>query len=220
MHLSTLSLHRAPLTSLAMRLALVLFGVLGLSVIASQLTSSNTADAAAWLHFQRGYSVQSGWLCYGWNNGAYHCTYHWHRDAAGRLISDNRAWVPNYGTTTADPAVRLASVTHQAPAAPRTSSAPALPSNPGQQGVINEIRAVFGPYANQALAVARCESGYNPYAVNRSSDAEGVFQFLASTWAGTSYARYSRMNASANIHAAYQIFRQDGFTWREWSCKP
>jgi hypothetical protein len=24
----------------------------------------------------------------------------------------------------------------------------------------------------------------------------------------------------ANIHAAYEIFKRDGYSWREWACKP
>lgn len=233
MHLSTLRLHRAPLTSRAMRISLLLFGVLGLTLIASQLSSNYTANAASWLRYQRGYSVQGSWLCYGWGNGAYHCTHHWHRNAAGHLISDNHAWVPNYGAAatvavTRQPATSHAAAPQHAPQhapiiqrAPVVQHpAPVVSGNLGQQGVINEIRAVFGPYAGQALAVARCESGYNAYAVNRSSDAEGVFQFLRSTWVGTSYAGYSRFNASANIHAAYQVFSRDGHSWREWSCQP
>jgi SLT domain-containing protein len=82
------------------------------------------------------------------------------------------------------------------------------------------IRSVFGAYAGQALRVASCESGYAPNAYNRSSGASGVFQFLASTWRTTSYAGYSRFNAWANIHAAHQVFVRDGYSWREWSCKP
>ena len=82
------------------------------------------------------------------------------------------------------------------------------------------IRAVFGSYAGQALAVAACESGYNPNAVNPSSGASGVFQFLASTWATTSYAGYSRFNAWANVNAAHQVFVRDGYSWREWTCQP
>ncbi|MGZ3582636.1 MAG: transglycosylase SLT domain-containing protein [Ktedonobacterales bacterium] len=228
MHLSTLRLHRAPLTSRAMRFSMLLFGVLGLTLIASQLASAATAEAAGMLRYQRGYSVQGSWLCYGWSNGAYHCTQHWHR-SGGRLISDNRAWVPNYGTAAAAPAAhKAAPVVHNAPivrnapvarkAAPARNTAAAPVASSGS--VQNQIRAVFGPYAGQALNIARCESGFNPSAVNRSSDAEGVFQFLASTWRGTSYAGYSRMNASANIHAAYQIFVRDGHSWREWQCKP
>jgi hypothetical protein len=86
--------------------------------------------------------------------------------------------------------------------------------------VTGMINSTFGSYASQALRVARCESGLNPSATNSSSGAAGVFQFLASTWAGTSYARYSRYNAWANIQAAHQVFVRDGYSWREWSCKP
>lgn len=230
MHLSSLRLHRAPLTSRAMRFSLLLFGVLSFALIAAQLLSSNTAEASSGLRWQRGYSIQGSWYCYGWSN-VYHCTHHWHR-SGGRVISDNPAWVPNYGT-----AVKAAPVVHKAAAAvaPKAAApvvhkaaapkaaAPvvhkaAAPVSSGS--VQDQIRAVFGPYAGQALNVARCESGFNPNAVNRSSDAEGVFQFLASTWRGTSYAGYSRFNASANIHAAYQVFTRDGHSWREWQCKP
>lgn len=98
-------------------------------------------------------------------------------------------------------------------------------ANPGQQAVINEIVAVFGGYSQGALAVAHCESGYDPNAYNSypigNSHAEGVFQILyPSTWATTSYAADSPYNYVDNIHAAYQIFSRDGFTWREWECQP
>jgi SLT domain-containing protein len=97
-------------------------------------------------------------------------------------------------------------------------------ANPGQQAVINEIRAVFGPYSGQALNIARCESGYNPSARNSTSvggaHAAGVFQILdTSTWRTTAYAGQSPYNAYANIHAAYQIFQRDGYSWREWQCR-
>jgi len=61
--------------------------------------SSPAAHASGALHYQRGYSVQNGWLCYGWANGAYHCTQRWHR-SGGQLISDNPSWVPNGGGST------------------------------------------------------------------------------------------------------------------------
>ena len=46
------------------------------------------------------------------------------------------------------------------------------------------INAVFGnsPGLSWALRVAYCESRYNPLAVNRSSGASGLFQFMPSTW--------------------------------------
>jgi hypothetical protein len=102
---------------------------------------------------------------------------------------------------------------------------PPLGANPGQQAVINEIVAVFGPYAQGALNVSRCESGYDPNAVNPyaigNSHASGVFQILyPSTWDTTSYAAQSPFDYNANIHAAYEIFSRDGHAWSEWACKP
>jgi len=108
---------------------------------------------------------------------------------------------------------------------PKPQYSPPTGSNPGQQVIINDIVAVFGSYSSGALAVARCESGYdpnarNPYAIG-NSHAEGVFQILyPSTWDGTSYHSYSPYNYDANIHAAHEIFARDGYTWREWQCQP
>jgi soluble lytic murein transglycosylase-like protein len=46
------------------------------------------------------------------------------------------------------------------------------------------IYAVFGnsPGLTWALRVANCESHYNPLAINRSSGASGLFQFMPATW--------------------------------------
>ena len=98
-------------------------------------------------------------------------------------------------------------------------------ANPGQQAIINDIVAIFGPYAQGAINVARCESGFdpnarNPYAIG-NSHAEGVFQILyPSTWSTTSYAGSSPYSYDANIRAAHQIFARDGNSWREWACQP
>jgi hypothetical protein len=98
-------------------------------------------------------------------------------------------------------------------------------ADPGTQAIINEIIAVFGPNAQGALNVAHCESGYDPNAWNPfpilNSHASGVFQILyPSTWNGTSYHASSPFDYNANIHAAYEIFSRDGFSWREWECQP
>jgi hypothetical protein len=127
-----------------------------------------------------------------------------------QALSGSVPWVP---TPTATPKPKLA-------------FRPPPGANPGQQAVINEIVAVFGPnYAQGALGVSKCESGYDPNAWNSypilGSHASGVFQILyPSTWNTTSYHNQSPFNASANIHAAYQIFHRDGNSWREWQCKP
>jgi hypothetical protein len=102
---------------------------------------------------------------------------------------------------------------------------PAPGVNPGQQAIIDKITAVFGSYAPGAINIARCESDFDPNSWNSiaigGSHASGVFQILyPSTWNGTSYARYSPYDADANIHAAYEIFVRDGYSWREWACKP
>jgi len=208
--------------------AVVLAGMLGLAFAAVQIAAAAPADAAPMLRYVPGYTVQGSWLCYGWGSGTYHCTQHWHRNAAGRLVSDNVRWVPNYGSSVSTvrrhadvrrPVVRHTAVSH-ATVSHATVNRPAISQPAAGQSVTSEIVAVFGPYAGAALNVARCESGFNPSAFNAGSGASGVFQFLRSTWATTSYAGYSPFNASANIHAAYQVFSRDGFSWREWQCQP
>ncbi|HKS70148.1 MAG TPA: hypothetical protein VJQ45_06995 [Ktedonobacterales bacterium] len=98
-------------------------------------------------------------------------------------------------------------------------------ANPGQQAIINDIVSIFGSYAQGAINVARCESGFdpnawNPYAIG-NSHAEGVFQILyPSTWSTTSYAGYSPYSYDANIRAAHELFTRDGNSWREWACQP
>ncbi len=226
MHLVTLRAHRFLKAFGMARSALVfagLAGMLGLSVAATQLATPQTAQAASWLHYQRGYYLDNGWFCYGWSSGAYHCTHHWHR-SGGRVISDNPAWVPNNLTGATITSTSWTRSVHRSATrpAPVTHSTyiPSGSANPGTAAIISEINSVFGSYGWQAVNVARCESGFNPNAYNSSSGASGIFQFLASTWSTTSYAGYSRFNASANIHAAYQVFSRDGYSWREWSCKP
>lgn len=193
-----------------------LAATLALSLSVAALSTPGTANAASWLHYQRGYYVDAGWLCYGWHSGAYHCTHHWHI-ANGHLVSDNTRWVPNNLPGGASFGRSSRVVHHSAGVVSHSSGSVSFG---GSGSVQNMIRSVFGAYAGQALRVASCESGYAPNAYNRSSGASGVFQFLASTWRTTSYAGYSRFNAWANIHAAHQVFVRDGYSWREWSCKP
>lgn len=80
------------------RVAIVLTGVLGLSAAVAQFQPAE-ASAHAGPRYQRGLYVSNGWLCRGWDNGAFHCTQRWHRDRAGHLISDNQAWVSTSGAS-------------------------------------------------------------------------------------------------------------------------
>jgi len=83
------------------------------------------------------------------------------------------------------------------------------------------ITAAFSPLGSGAvswaLRVARCESGYNPNAVNASSGAAGLFQFLRSTWAGTPYAASSPFDPVANARAAAWLYVHGGPG--NWQCK-
>ena len=108
---------------------------------------------------------------------------------------------------------------------PQPAPRPTAPPAPATGSVQGMIEQVFGGYAGGALAIARCESGYDPNAWNGiaigNSHASGVFQILyPSTWEGTSYRNYSPYNAWANIQAAHEIFVRDGYSWREWECQP
>lgn len=82
------------------------------------------------------------------------------------------------------------------------------------------IREVFGPYGDQAVRVAMCESSLNPNAYNGILGAAGLFQIIPSTFASTSYAGQSVYNPEVNIRAAHEIFVRDGYSWREWACQP
>lgn len=72
-------------------------GVLALTTL-SALASSPAHAQGVTFRYQRGYSVQHGsWLCFGFSDGAYHCTQHWRR-SGGRYVSLNPAWVPSEGS--------------------------------------------------------------------------------------------------------------------------
>ncbi|GCF07524.1 hypothetical protein [Dictyobacter arantiisoli] len=91
--------------------------------------------------------------------------------------------------------------------------------------VTSAINDAFGSYSGQALRIAQCESTMNPGATNSmaigNSHAEGLFQILyPSTWSGTSQAGASPYDARANARAAFEIFKRDGYSWREWQCQP
>jgi hypothetical protein len=129
-------------------------------------------------------------------------------DSALRAYANAMPWIAPTPTPTPPPN-------------PQTASG----ANPDKAAIIADIQAVFGPYSAGALNIARCESGYDPNARNTiaigNSHAEGVFQILyPSTWNGTSYHNYSPYNSWANIRAAYEIFKRDGYSWREWACRP
>ena len=99
---------------------------------------------------------------------------------------------------------------------------PAAPPEPVHySGTIQQlIQQAFAPLGSGAVSwaerVAMCESGDNPNAVNRSSGAEGLFQIMPGTWAGTPYASQSEFDPVANAKAAAWIYARRGGS--AWSC--
>lgn len=62
------------------------------------------------------------------------------------------------------------------------------------------------------LRIAKCESNYHWNSKNSSSTASGVYQFIASTWAGTPEGKsgLSPFDADANVRAAIRKISQGG----------
>jgi len=69
----------------------------------------------------------------------------------------------------------------------------------------------------EAISVARCESGLNPYAENPSG-AQGLFQMMRQfhTWR---YHGGDWFDPMTNARAAYSLWAESG-TWYHWVCKP
>lgn len=82
----------------------------------------------------------------------------------------------------------------------------------------------------EALRVMKCESGGNPDAVNASSGASGLFQFLDTTWAWAApqagMAGRSRFDPVANVASAAWLVDYTIRTnhprgrWAHWTCQP
>lgn len=89
--------------------------------------------------------------------------------------------------------------------------------NQPKDSVEDMIRARWAGtgHEERAVRIARCESGFDPLAKNRSSTAFGVFQFLNSTWGGTGIAKTS--DPRLQIEAAYRLWRARG--WSPWVCR-
>ena len=110
-------------------------------------------------------------------------------------------------------------------AAPPPPPAPRLPPAPAAApagDIPSLILAAWAPLgsatAQWAVRLVQCESGLNPYAVNRYSGAAGLFLFLAITWAGTPWRAQSPFDASANAQAAAWLYSKYGAG--QWSCHP
>lgn len=83
--------------------------------------------------------------------------------------------------------------------------------------IIYSAAAMYGQSGDDLLRVATCESGLNPNAVNSSSNASGLFQFLPSTWATTPYAGEDIFDPVANAEAAAWMWANG--RRGEWTCQ-
>lgn len=122
----------------------------------------------------------------------------------------------SYAGTTGWASADFLVVAGDEPAAPE---APAPPPS-GESDIVSIIYAAadaYGQPREDMLRVATCESNLDPTAVNQSSQASGLFQFLPSTWETTPYADQDIFDPVANANAA-------GWMWEngrrnEWVCQ-
>lgn len=80
--------------------------------------------------------------------------------------------------------------------------------------VAGVIKYVFGPYGDQAVAVAECESGLNVYATN--GQYLGLFQM--GEYARSRYGH--SWTALGQSRSAYAYFKDSGSDWSPWQCRP
>jgi hypothetical protein len=103
-----------------------------------------------------------------------------------------------------------------APPPPAPAATPAAGGD--MRAIILAAWAPLGPGVSAwALRLAQCESNFNPYAVNRYSGAAGLFQFLATTWAGTPWRGQSPFDPNANAQAAAWLYAKYGAG--QWACR-
>jgi hypothetical protein len=97
---------------------------------------------------------------------------------------------------------------------------------PGPEAVKALIRDGFAPLGSRTVDIALCvaerESGFDPLAVNPSTGAAGLFQFLPSTWASLSELAgrggASVFDAGANVAvAAWTVAHYGWHPWRSLS---
>ena len=106
--------------------------------------------------------------------------------------------------------------------APPTTTPPPPPPPPSGSAVEAMIRSAFGAQGDNAVAVARCESGLNPTAYNPAGPYYGLFQigahhasnFQAVT--GVSLAQGGRQ-AGPNVQYAKWLYDHSG--WGQWGCR-
>jgi len=127
----------------------------------------------------------------------------------------------------AQPAAEVvAPPTVEAPAIRPPETVPAVPEEStavraSQPLTVEEIiREVFGPHAESAIRVARCESGLNPAAISKGGGNWGLFQINTahrSRVARMGFQWEDLLDPAVNSIVAKAIFDEQG--WRPWGCR-
>ena len=120
-------------------------------LLAITLSQTPTSQASSVVHYRRGYSLQAGWLCYGWADGIYHCTQRYHADSRGILVVEHTPFVPQPSN--------LALITLQGHSAPSGNGTPPAPSAPNPVNTVGQPchdRVVFPASIHQWSAPSGC----------------------------------------------------------------
>ncbi len=133
---------------------------------------------------------------------------------------------PPVTTTTTPPPTTTAPPPTTTTTPPPTTTLP--PGDPVERWLPLVAQYFPAERVEEALSVIRCESRGNPAAVNASSGATGLFQFIPSTWGWASpaagWAGYPATNAEANVASAAWLVQSSldagQPAWKHWSCKP
>lgn len=128
--------------------------------------------------------------------------------------------------TTSPPTTRPAPppTTAPPPTAPPATEPPttAPPSPPPAAGSVEEIiHAHFGPAGDQAVAIARCESGLNPSARNPAGY-YGLFQLNvshAASFEAVTGQPFDQAWSDADANTRYAKYMYDRSGWSAWGCR-
>ena len=97
------------------------------------------------------------------------------------------------------------------------SAAPQPVGNEDIVAIITAAAEKYGQSPTDMLRVARCESVFDPNAVNPYSNASGLFQFLPGTWKTTPFADQDIFDPTANAEAAAWMWSNG--RRNEWTCQ-
>ena len=98
-------------------------------------------------------------------------------------------------------------------------SSPSTQAEWSQAGIGGIVQQVFGPQAGTALAVAWCESKYDPAAVSMDGTSYGLMQLHAPTWAPVFPDFWQRWSDPEwNVTTAWEIYKRAGYSFAPWAC--